>query len=217
LSALQGLYAITSAAVCRDDARLMMAVAAALRGGARLLQYRDKDASPSQRLRRAEALAVRCHQAGTRFIVNDEVALAAAVGADGVHVGRSDSAVAAARAALGDTALIGASCGDDLAYAREVIAAGASYVAFGRLFPSRTKPLAPATTLDTLTAAVASLPVPVCAIGGIGLAQLPAVLATGVRLVAAVDGVFGAADIEAAARAYAEGLATYNHGPRRKR
>lgn len=214
MSALEGLYAITSASVCADEERLSAAAAAAVRGGARLLQYRDKAAGPALRRRRAERLAAICRRAGCLFIVNDDVALAAAVGADGVHVGRGDAALAEARAALGEQALIGASCGDDLAYAEAAIAAGARYVAFGRLFPSTTKPQAPPARLATLAAAVQRLPVPVCAIGGIGLAQLPGVLATGVRLVAAVEGVCGADDIEAAARAYVRTLATYNRASR---
>lgn len=214
MTALEGLYAITSATICEEDDHLFHAVASALRGGARLLQYRDKAASPALRRRRAEALALACRDAGCLFIVNDDVALAAAVGADGVHVGRSDAAVASARATLGVDALIGASCGDDLAYAQEAVAAGASYVAFGRLFPSKTKPQAPPASLLTLQNAVDALPVPVCAIGGIGMAELPAVLATGVRLVAAVEGIFGAANIEAATRAYASTLATYNRASR---
>lgn len=210
MRSLEGLYAITSADICIDDAHLQRAVTAALRGGARLLQYRDKAGPPSARQRRAAWLARACRDAGCAFIVNDDVALAADVRADGVHVGRSDAAIATARAALGPAAIIGASCGDDLDYAQAAVEAGASYVAFGRLFPSRTKPLAPPARLDTLRTAVRQLAVPVCAIGGIGLVELPLVLSTGVRLVAAVDGVFGAADIEAAARAYADRLATYN-------
>ena len=204
---LAGLYAITSAAVCADDARLLAAVTAALRGGARWVQYRDKHASAAQRLRRAAALVSCCHAHGAGLIVNDDLPLALAVDADGVHLGAGDGDLGSARAQLGANRVLGVTCGDDLARARRAVDHGASYVAFGRLYPSNTKPDAPPARLETLREAARSLPVPVCAITP---ARLPAVTATGARLIAVVDGLFGADDIELAARAYLRGLGPYN-------
>lgn len=202
-----GLYAITSAELCEDLARLLPAVAAALRGGAVLIQYRDKRSPPAARLANAAAALRLCHEHGARFIVNDDTALAAAIGADGVHLGASDGSLAEARARLGPAALIGASCGPSLARAQAAIAAGASYVAFGRFFDSRTKPDAPQATLELLGEARATLAVPICVIGGVTPDNASALIKRGAHWVAAVEGVFGSgtpSGIEAAARAYAE-------------
>jgi thiamine-phosphate pyrophosphorylase len=201
---LRGLYAITSAALCAAPQRLLCEVEGALRGGAVLLQYRDKAASAAARLERAQQLQALCARFAVPLIINDDVELAARVGA-GVHVGRSDATVAAARAALGAPALIGVSCGSDLQRAHSALAAGASYVAFGRFFDSRTKPDAPPATPAVLAQARAELPAgtPLCAIGGITPDNAAPLIAQGADLIAAVDGVFGGGDSEAAARAYA--------------
>jgi len=201
--ALRGLYAITPTALCAEPARLLSDVAAALRGGARLLQYRDKSATAAERHARAAALQELCSAHGALLIVNDDWVLAQAVGAAGVHIGQSDGAPEQARAALGPQAVIGVTCGNSLERAAAARAAGASYVAFGRLFDSRSKPQAPPAELGTLGRARVQLGLPVCGIGGITAALAPRVIAAGADLVAAIDGVFGAADIEAAARAYA--------------
>ncbi len=206
-----GLYVITSTALCETPQRLRDGVRAAIRGGAALVQYRDKTATPTERLRRAQQLQADCAAAGVPLIINDDVALALTVGAAGVHIGRSDGEVADVRARLGDPAWLGVTCGDVLARAAAARRAGADYVAFGRLYPSRTKPDAPPARLSTLTAAGA-LGCPVCAIGGLRPPHVAEVAAAGAHLFAVVDGVFGAPDIEAAARAYCIELATYNHG-----
>lgn len=201
-ASLQGLYAITPDALVRDPPRLLTAVTAAMRGGARLIQYRDKINPPDARITIAAALLARCRDAGARLIINDDATLAASVGADGVHLGAGDGSLAAARALLGADAVIGATCGNSLERARRAIAAGADYIAFGRFFASVTKPDAPPAALATLQAARDELGVPICAIGGITPANLAAVIAAGADCIAAIDGVFGGDDIEAAARAY---------------
>ncbi|MBI2383084.1 MAG: thiamine phosphate synthase [Gammaproteobacteria bacterium] len=200
---LKGLYAITSEALCHAPERLPGAVDAALRGGAALIQYRDKWNDPATRRRQAAALLERCRAHGALLLINDDVELAAAVGADGVHVGRGDMAVDQARRRLGPGAIVGATCHNELARAQAALAAGASYVAFGRFFPSRTKPEAPPADLELLRQARARIPIPICAIGGITPDNARSAIQAGADLVAAVEGVFGAADIEAAARAYA--------------
>ncbi len=198
---LAGLYAITDSGLL-PDARLAPAVAEAVAGGARWVQYRDKRPGADR-----EALARRlrdvCRAGGAGLVVNDDVELAAAVGADGVHLGRDDGAIDAARRRLGPTAVIGASCYDSPERARAAVAAGADYVAFGRFFPSATKPGAPPARLETLAWAAAELPVPVCAIGGIHAGNAGRLIDAGAHLVAVVGGVFASDDPRRAAAAIA--------------
>lgn len=204
---LRGLYAITPDALTADPARLVAAAAAALRGGAALLQYRDKRSDAARRLALARELVALCRQHDAALIVNDDAQLAAAAGAHGVHLGAADGRAEDARTLLGDDAIIGVTCGNDLARAQAAVDAGADYVAFGRLYPSRSKPDAPPASLDTLQRARARWRITVCGIGGITVELAPQVIDAGADLVAAIDGVFAAPDIEAAARAYAHAFA----------
>lgn len=196
---IAGLYVITDATL-QPPERLADAVAAALRGGARVVQYRDKSADHARRRDEAGALAVLCRAAGACFIVNDDVGLAAAVGADGVHVGRDDAELAAARARLGPEALIGVSCYDDLERARRLAAAGADYLAFGSVFPSATKPEAVRAPLTLFRQARAFSDRPLVAIGGIDAGNIAEVGRAGADAAAVIRAVFGANDVEAAAR-----------------
>ncbi|WP_022974854.1 thiamine phosphate synthase [Nevskia ramosa] len=201
----RGLYAVTPDALADNPSRLLAACAAALVGGAVLLQYRDKRSAPARREQNAIALLALCRAHGGRLIINDDAALAARIGADGAHLGASDGSLSEARARLGPQALIGASCGDSLARAETAIVAGASYVAFGRYFASNTKPDAPPASLATLTAARSRLVVPLCAIGGITPDNGALLITAGADWLAAVDGLFGdgePAGIESRARAY---------------
>ena len=199
---LRGLYAVTPDALCDSPAELGAAVAAALAGGARLIQYRDKRSTAPERARNAATLLALCRDHGARLIVNDDVELARAVGADGVHLGASDLPLREARARLGPDAVIGVSCANSLERGRTAQADGASYAAFGRFFPSRTKPGAPQAEPALLHQARSALRIPVCAIGGVTPDNAGILIAAGADLIAAVDGVFGAPDIAAAARAY---------------
>ncbi len=201
MTPLRGLYAITSEPLCREPARMVPAVTAALRGGAALIQYRDKwNARPLQ-LELAKTLRQLCRAQRALLIINDDLDLATQVGADGVHLGASDGDLSAARSRLGPTAIIGATCGDSLPRAQTAKQAGASYLAFGRYFPSQTKPDAPAAQLQTLREARA-LGLPVCAIGGLTPDNATIAIAAGADLIAAVGGVFAASDVESAAAAY---------------
>jgi thiamine-phosphate pyrophosphorylase len=202
-SPLRGLYAITSAALCREPKRLAAAVEAALGGGARVIQYRDKEADAAQRRASAKALLGLCRDHHALFIVNDDVELALAIGADGVHLGATDLPLREARRRLGGLAILGVSCANVLERAVAAQDEGASYVAFGRFFPSTTKPTAPPAELALLRQARERLHIPVCAIGGITPANARPLVEAGAGMVAAVEGVFGAADVAAAARAYA--------------
>jgi thiamine-phosphate pyrophosphorylase len=195
----RGLYAITGGP--RDD--LLLAVESALRGGAAVLQYRDKSADESRRRADASALQTLCRQFGVPLIVNDDIELALLAGAAGIHLGEFDADIATARARLGTDAIIGVSCYDSLERARELARAGADYLAFGAFFPSPTKPHARRATTDLLRDAK-SFGLPLVAIGGITPDNAPPLIAAGADFAAAVSGVFGAADIRAQARRYAE-------------
>jgi len=200
---MAGLYAITPD--CADGEILLAKVRAALQfahlGGWAALQYRNKAAAPAQRAVEARALRALCRARGVPFIVNDDVELALASGADGVHLGRDDGALGAARRRLGDR-LLGASCYDRLDVARTALAAGADYVAFGSVYPSTTKPGAVRAPLGLFTAARA-LGAPIVAIGGITLERAGEVLRAGADCLAVISDLFDAPDIAARARAYA--------------
>ena len=196
---LRGLYLITPDEP--DNARLLARVAPLLSHVA-CLQYRNKTASDAQRRHQADALRLLCSNAGVPLIVNDDAALAAASGADGVHLGEHDGALATARALLGHDAIIGVSCYNDVARARHAAAQGADYVAFGAFFPSPTKPHAGRASIDLLRDSSA-LNLPQVAIGGITPDNAPTLIAAGADLLAVISGVFDAPDPRAAARAYA--------------
>jgi thiamine-phosphate pyrophosphorylase len=181
------LYAITPLALCEDDTRLLTAVETALHAGLRLLQYRDKSSNDEKRLRQVQALHRLCQRYGAKLIVNDDVRLAAH--ADGVHLGQSDESIRTARALLGAEAIIGATCHHRLDLAEQAVQAGASYVAFGAMFPSKTKPHATLAPFSVLKQARA-LGVPVCAIGGITPERAASVYAAGADWLACVEGVF---------------------------
>jgi thiamine-phosphate pyrophosphorylase len=199
---LHGLYAITDACL-QQPAQLTDRVIAAIDGGAALIQYRDKSADATMRLAQARALAGVCLQRGVTLIINDDVPLAAACGAQGVHLGRDDPDPAAARQLLGEHAIIGVSCYDQWPLARQAAQRGADYIAFGSLFPSRTKPDAVRAGLDLIRRAKQQLSLPVAAIGGITTQNASTVLDAGVDMLAVVQGVFAAADVRQAAADYA--------------
>lgn len=184
---IRGLYAITPDT--DNSEQLIEQVSAALDGGARILQYRNKGSDAVRRLWQANILKSLAQSRGALFIVNDDVALAEAVRADGVHLGRDDDAIAAARARLGDGAIIGASCYNSLELARSAVAAGASYVAFGAVFASGTKPGAVHAPLS-LFADAASLGVPRVAIGGITADNAGQVVTAGADAIAVIGGLF---------------------------
>jgi thiamine-phosphate pyrophosphorylase len=203
---LRGLYVITPERTATRPADpgppLVELVTSAIQGGARVVQYRDKGPGWSRRQAEAAALLALCRGAGIPLIVNDDVELAAAVGADGVHLGRHDADPRRARAVLGPDAVIGVSCYDRLDLALAAEQAGAGYVAFGSFFPSPTKPHAVRPGPDLLTEARRALRVPLVAIGGITPQNAGALIAAGADMVAVISGIFSAPDVTAAAQAY---------------
>jgi thiamine-phosphate pyrophosphorylase len=194
-----GLYAVTAENHVSPEA-LAVAVGAALRGGARVVQYRAKSAA--NQIEVARLVLDECRAAGVPLIVNDDVDLALAIGADGVHLGKDDGPLTQARARLGAEAIIGVSCYDALELAVKAQAQGASYVAFGRFFPSKSKPNAPCAHLETLLEAKRKITIPIVAIGGITPDNGRALIEAGADVLAVIDGVFGTEDPEQAARSF---------------
>ena len=203
---LRGLYAITPETADRAD--LLSRVEAALRGGCKILQYRDKLSAMPERVARARALRELTRKHGARLLINDDLALCRLVAADGVHLGKDDGNLRAARAILGPDAILGASCYADYAAAETAAAAGADYVAFGAAYPSPTKPNAPRADKTLFFRAKSGFTAPerksswgadVCAIGGITLDNAPPLIAAGADLLAVITDLFSAPDIAARA------------------
>ena len=194
----RGLYAITDPTLTPPP-RMPDEVRTALTGGAVMIQYRDKQSGPGERRVLAGALLRLCREARVPLIINDDLALAAELGADGVHLGRDDGDIEEARALLGPRVLIGVSCYNEFARAEAAARAGADYVAFGRFFPSRTKPEARQADVSLLQRARRELSIPVAAIGGIDATNGAELIAAGADLLAVVDGVFGRGDTRTAA------------------
>jgi thiamine-phosphate pyrophosphorylase len=210
---IAGLYAIADTRYL-EDKRLMTAVRAAIDGGARVIQYRDKSADVVRRERQARALAALCRETGVTFVVNDDIALAKTVSANGVHIGRDDMSYADARAHLGPRALIGVSCYNELERALRAQEQGADYAAFGSFFVSRTKPGAVCATTELLREARAKLRISVVAIGGITPENGAELIAAGADALAVIEGVFGQSDIRAAAAGYTQLFARIPAGAR---
>ncbi|MDI1279333.1 thiamine phosphate synthase [Methylobacter sp.] len=193
-----GLYAITQTANKSGDT-IINEVAAAIKGGAVIVQYRDKTPADAPFL--ARELVKICHQHGVPLLINDDIELAALVGADGVHLGREDGAVTQARKQLGSDAIIGVSCYNFVEQAIAAQAQGATYAAFGRFFPSSSKPLAAPAQIESLRQAKLALTIPIVAIGGILPDNGAQLLAAGADLLAVIGGVFDHQP-EQSARAY---------------
>jgi thiamine-phosphate pyrophosphorylase len=196
----RGLYAITGPAT---GAILHAEVEAVLKGGAVLVQYRQKGGRGPERLADATRLVALTRRYGVPLLINDDVDLAAACGAAGIHLGKDDGSLTVARRRLGAEAIIGASCYDSASRAAAAVEEGADYLAFGAFFPSPTKPQARQAALALLTVARVRFGLPVVAIGGITPANGGPLLAAGADLLAVVSGLQGIPDPEGAAAAYA--------------
>lgn len=198
------LYAITDSQLMPGDA-LFSGVAAALKGGCKLVQYRDKSDDTARRLFEAKSLLALCNQHQAQLLINDDVSLAQAAGAHGVHVGQGDTNPIAARIILGSNAIIGVTCHDSLALAQQAIKDSANYIAFGRFFSSSTKPDARPAPLHLLTEARAQFPnTKIVAIGGITTENAHSILAAGADLIAVCHSLFAADDVTAQARKFIE-------------
>ena len=194
----QGLYAITQPEH-KSLLQVTKEVTAAIKGGAAVIQYRDKQPVDGEKL--AIKLLAICRNNNVPLIINDDIDLAASIGADGVHLGRDDKQLADARKKLVQNTIIGVSCYNDVQRALTAQNQGATYVAFGRFFPSSSKPLAPLAKIDTLYMAKQQLHIPIVAIGGIVPDNGAQLIAAGADFLAAIDGVF-AYNPEQSARKY---------------
>jgi thiamine-phosphate pyrophosphorylase len=197
---LRGLYAITPEGL--SAATLLARVEAALSGGAAVIQYRDKRPDETRRAEAARALLGLCRRFGACLLINDDLPLALAVDADGVHLGAADGDLRAARQALAPGRLLGASCYADFERARAAVAAGADYVAFGAVYASSTKPSAQRAPLSLFARCRSELRLPACAIGGITVDNAAPLLAAGADMLAVISDLFEAPDVAARAAAY---------------
>lgn len=194
------LYVIVDRAALNGRDPVQVATAA-VRGGADLIQWRDKTAPDSEFLKTARALQEAIRPMGALFIINDRVEIALRVPADGVHVGHQDLSVTEVRARVGSRLLIGRST-HSLAEARQAEVDGADYLGVGPIFSTPTKPDYPAVGLELVRQVAPAIRTPWFAIGGIDLGNLPLVLSAGAARVAVVRAVAAASDPEEATRAF---------------
>lgn len=200
MATLRGLYAVTPD--WQDTPRLIAATEAVLRGGCRVLQYRNKCATADHRHQQVVALRGLTRRYDSLFIVNDDVELALAIDADGAHLGADDGDLLEARRRLGGLRLLGASCYQDVNLAHAAVEAGADYVAFGSFFASPTKPLAQRAGLELLDRVRTGIIVPVAAIGGITTENCAPLVAAGADMLAVISAVYDTASPERAIRLF---------------
>jgi thiamine-phosphate pyrophosphorylase len=205
---MYGLYTVTNG---NTGATLHANVKKILTENIGVLQYRDKSTNTQQRDHDAHKLRQLCAQYNTHFIINDDIELTKRSLADGVHLGNNDSSIHEARHALGEKAIIGISCYNDLALAIKAEQEGASYVAFGSFFDSPTKPNAPKASIELLQQAKKTLSIPICCIGGITLANAPLLIKTGADMIAVISAVFSQPDSQYAARQFSALFDNENH------
>lgn len=199
--AIRGLYAVTPDTA--DTAFLHSLTAAAIRGGAGIVQYRNKMASPALRREQARILLDCCNQLGAMLLINDHVDLAAEIDAHGAHIGGDDGSLKDARNLLGNRRIIGVSCYKDLTRAQAAVEGGADYIAFGSFYPSSVKPAAARAPLSLLASARA-FGVPIVAIGGITPDNAGALIAAGCDAIAVISALYSAPDIAATARNFCQ-------------
>lgn len=197
---LRGLYVIADSSLSQPEERLDQKVTAAIQGGARLVQIRDKRPQPD--INEIQAVARVCREQNVPLLINDDIELALQTDAAGVHLGQSDSMLHEARQRLGPDAMIGITCHDRLDLALSAEAGGANYVAFGRFFASQTKPEAPPADIDVLRQAKQALKIPIVAIGGITPDNGASLIQAGADMLAVIHGVFGQQDIRTAAKQF---------------
>lgn len=182
-----GLYAITNTENTSPE-QIIDDVNQAIMAGIQVLQYRDKN--PVDAIYLAGALKEICCEHNIPLIINDDIELARKIGANGVHIGKEDSQLSYARAQLGNKAIIGVSCYNSVDLALEAQQLSADYVAFGRFFPSSSKPLAAPAQISTLDQARTAINIPIVAIGGILPENGKELLQAGANLLAVIGGAF---------------------------
>ena len=192
-SNISGLYAVTPNEL---DTKLLVAkVEAALKGGVRLIQYRNKAAGKSLLLRQATALLAACRAYGAMLIINDHLDLCAKIDADGIHLGASDCKPGPVRRLLGADKIIGVSCYNQLNLAHEAEADGANYVTFGAFFSSDTTSKSTEAPLTLFQQAKQTLKIPVVGFGDITVDHAEQVRAAGADAIAVIEALFDAKNI----------------------
>jgi len=197
---LQGLYVITDKELIKRD-KFIEIVEKSIRGGARIVQLREKDTPIDEILKLGLELLKLTRRYDVPLIINDSPELAKEIGADGVHLGGDDASIRNARATLGAQAIIGVSCYNRIERGLHAMENGADYLAFGTPYYTPTKPEREPTTIDILKEAVSLITeIPIFAIGGITKENAYPILETGVSGIAVITSVFGSLDPETAAR-----------------
>ena len=199
MNAVSGLYGITVDADPLTETKVL----SALKGGCQIIQYRNKTLLDAASLRLAEKLKRHCDQFDAFFIINDDITLAKEVDADGVHIGRDDDSPEKVKADLPNK-IVGVSCYNQLELALKAEQQGADYVAFGRFFPSITKPAAAQADIDLLLEAKQRLTIPIVAIGGITMNNADSLIKAGADAIAVIHGLFQQTDVEVTARSFSE-------------
>lgn len=199
---LSGLYGITDQQLMPDLTSMLKQVEKSLKGGTKIIQYRDKSSDLKKRVEQASALNTLCKQHKAILLINDDAGLAAGIGAAGVHLGQSDGAVTEAREMLGPDAIIGVTCHDSIQLAEKAVAEGADYVAFGAFFPSKTKPDAKPAPMSLLQEAKQKVQLPIVAIGGISVDNADQIISAGADMVAVIHALYAQGNIKATAKQF---------------
>lgn len=207
---LKGLYAITDENLI-DKENFKQSVEAALQGGCKIIQYRDKSNDQQKRLQQASILQSLCTQYHATCIINDDIELASTIHADGVHLGKNDASIAQARKILGNKSLIGISCYNNLELALAAEKNHASYVAFGAMFSSPTKPDTRNASPALIAAAKKQLNIPVCAIGGINEKNITQVIDQGADMAAVISSLFSSNNIKNTASVLSQHFVSPHH------
>ncbi len=205
---INGLYAITPELENTGD--LLDKTRQVLEGGAQLIQYRNKSANRILLREQAGLLLQLCREYTVPLIINDYLDLTIEIGADGLHVGQHDAAIAKARNQLGDNKIIGASCYNNLGLALQAEKEGVDYVAFGAFFPSLTKPNTVSVTMNLIAEAKNKITVPIVGIGGIRLTNAKKIIQSGCAAIAVCNDLFQSVNIKAKAAQYAQLFAETN-------
>ena len=199
---IKGLYAITPDSA--DLNTLIQKTQWAIEGGAFMVQYRSKILNRDVKMQQCAAILRLCREYEIPCIVNDDVDMCRILEADGVHLGEKDDNIAEVRHILGEDAIIGSSCYDQLNRAKSAQKEGASYVAFGAMFPTSTKPNAPRATLELLREAKREIQTPIVAIGGITVNNAHDVIKTGIDAIAVITSLYEAKSIKETAETFAK-------------
>jgi thiamine-phosphate pyrophosphorylase len=200
LHIIKGLYAVTPEQT--DLFLLISQVESCIKGGARLIQYRCKKLSKIEQSKQARKIKIVCDYYKVPLIINDDIELCRILDADGVHLGENDDSLEKARLVLGPSKIIGVSCYNSIDRVKKAVDKGATYIALGACFPTKTKPNAPTVSLDLIALVLKKFKIPVVAIGGINLENIELLINEGINCIAMIDGLFKEKDIEGTARQF---------------